>query len=84
MYGKNAKTILNDGTEPFLDDDFKNSYQNEQADGKKNFMMLWLHAYRYTIPAFMGNDAVNEDEKPLKVKTAKPKWTDPEWKFVQW
>jgi 23S rRNA-/tRNA-specific pseudouridylate synthase len=26
MYGKNEKTILNDGGEPFDDADFKNSY----------------------------------------------------------
>jgi hypothetical protein len=28
--------------------------------------MLWLHAYRYTIPEFEGG--------PLKVKTEKPVW----------
>ena len=46
--------------------------------------MLWLHAYRYTIPAFMGAETVNTGEKNLKVKTNKPEWTDPEWKFILW
>jgi len=33
--------------------------------------MLWLHAYKYTIPAFVGGDKEN---KELVIKTAKPEW----------
>lgn len=38
-----------------------NSYQNVEATGKKLFVKLWLHAYRYRY-------------KDLKVKTEVPKW----------
>ena len=44
--------------------------------------MLWLHAYRYTIPAFMGDELVHSDDKSLKVKTDKPKWAIENWKFI--
>ena len=46
MYGGN---IVNEGDpNKFKADDFKNSYQNEEATGKKQFVILWLHAYRYS------------------------------------
>jgi hypothetical protein len=58
MYGikdniPNPKLILNDGGKQFDEKYFANSYQNDQCDGKKSFLILWLHAYKYTIPAFI-------------------------------
>ena len=80
MYGFKDNCILNDGQEALADELFKNSYQNDES-GKKNFMKLWLHAYRYTVPVGEGFDNENEDnknelndEKSIKVKTIKPKW----------
>lgn len=76
MYGAGDKLILNDGGEPIDEAHFKNSYQNDQQDGKKSFLVLWLHAYTYSIPAFMkeGNSDQASDEI-LKVKTKKPAWS---------
>ena len=55
-------SLLNDGLdEQFKEDDFKNSYQNEEATGKKKFVILWLHAFQYTY-------------KDLTVITDVPKW----------
>jgi hypothetical protein len=88
MYGFKEKCVLNGGEEPLPDKLFKNSYQND-TDGKKNFMKLWLHAYRYTVPIGEGfEEAENtksdektvengEDAKLLKVKTKKPDWAQP-------
>ncbi len=42
---------------------FQNSYQDKEEGGKKLFLILWLHAYKYIY-------------KELKVKTPAPKWAD--------
>jgi len=43
MYGG---TIKNEGkVDQFNADDFVNSYQNAEATGKKQFVILWLHAF---------------------------------------
>ena len=43
MYGGKLK---NDGGLTKLDEgDFKNAYQNEEDEGNKMFLILWLHAY---------------------------------------
>ena len=61
MYGGD---IINSGDpEEFRMQDFANSYQNEEATGKKLFVILWLHAFKYTY-----ND--------LTVETAKPSWAE--------
>ena len=41
-------------------DDFKNSYQNEDATGKKMFIKLWLHAYSYTFKKIVAVTEVPE------------------------
>ena len=58
MYGFKDRCILNDGEEPLPEDLFKNSYQNDE-EGKKNFLKLWLHAYRYKVPMGQGFDDKN-------------------------
>ena len=69
MYGGKLK---NDGGLTKLDeDDFKNAYQNEEDEGNKMFLILWLHAYQYTY-------------KELKVKTKKPYWAKEDFKLVIW
>ena len=75
MYGTNA--IMNDGLDDFNEDDFKNSYQNDQQDGKKTFLTLWLHAYKYKIPKDQG---FGDD---LKIKSPKPKWSDKGYKVIK-
>ena len=63
--------IHNDGG-PQLDDSlFKNSYQNDQQDGKKNFLKLWLHAYKYTLP----------EEYGLSIENPKPDWAKEDYKI---
>jgi hypothetical protein len=44
---------------------FENSYQNKEEGGKKEFLVLWLHAYKYSY-----DDIV--------VKTEPPQWTFPQ------
>ena len=44
MYGDKTTCVLNNGGDQFDEELFSNSYQNDQTDGKKNFMKLWLHA----------------------------------------
>ena len=57
MYGGN---IINTGDpEEFRREDFTNSYQNAEAIGKKLFVTLWLHAFKYTY-----NDLTVETPKP--------------------
>ena len=59
MYGGN---ILNSGDSSQInEEDFINSYQNDEATGKKLFIILWLHAYKYTY-------------KDLTVETDVPDW----------
>lgn len=41
---------------------FENSYQDKEEGGKKLFLMLWLHAYKYSYG-------------DLVVKTKVPLWT---------
>ena len=77
--------MINDGGKPYSDEIFSNSYQNDQQDGKKNFLMLWLHAYKYTVPEFMANDGQEGDEEQdLVIKTEKPVWVKEEYEFKQW
>jgi 23S rRNA-/tRNA-specific pseudouridylate synthase len=45
IYGGN---VLNDGLDRFDEKLFSNSYENSEQAGKKMFLILWLHAYRYT------------------------------------
>ena len=58
--------IQNSGIKDEFDpEDFKNAYQNddlEDGEGNKMFLILWLHAYKYTY-------------KEFSVKTKKPEWT---------
>merc|ERR1711981_1047880 len=78
MYGeyKGLLPITNDGKEQPPAAMFHNSYENKEVDGKKNFMSLWLHAYRYTVPAEVtGGDG-------MKVKSKKPEWALQTFKFV--
>lgn len=42
---------------------FENSYQDKEEGGKKLFLVLWLHAYKYIF-------------KEIKVKTKKPEWAN--------
>jgi 23S rRNA-/tRNA-specific pseudouridylate synthase len=58
IYGGNIK---NDGTLQLKPEWFENSYQNTEEAGKKEFLILWLHAYRYKY----------ED---VLVKTELPDW----------
>jgi hypothetical protein len=44
MYGGK---IMNDGKDSFSKVLFENSYQNDEEEGNKMFLILWLHAYRY-------------------------------------
>jgi len=53
--------VKNDGKMQMEKAWFDNSYQNKEEGGKKEFLILWLHAYKYTY----------ED---LKVKTDVPEW----------
>ena len=68
MYGGD---IVNSGdpTE-FDEEDFKSSYQNEEATGKKLFLILWLHAYQYTY-------------KDLVVETDTPNWAKEDFKITK-
>ena len=66
MYGG---SIQNEGIDDqFRSEDFVNSYQNEEATGKKQFIILWLHAYKYTY-------------KQLTVETDVPHWARPEYRL---
>ena len=66
MYGGN---IVNEGNpNQFKADDFKNSYQNEEATGKKQFVILWLHAFSYSY-------------KNIKVETDIPSWAKPNYRM---
>jgi hypothetical protein len=65
MYGLKDKCILNDADLPLPDHLFKNSYQNDE-EGKKNFMKLWLHAYCYKVPSGYGFE--NEDKSNQQKK----------------
>lgn len=59
MYGGK---IRNEGIEGKYDEeDFRNSYENEEDKGSKMFLMVWLHAYKYIY-------------KDLIVKTKLPDW----------
>lgn len=59
MYGGK---IINEGKEDqFNMDDFANAYQNDKETGKRMFIKLWLHAYKYTF-------------KDITIKSPKPKW----------
>lgn len=71
MYGEynGLAPISNDGKKQLAAELFKNSYENKEVDGKKNFMSLWLHAYRYIVPK-----EVSGGTDSLKVKTKKPDW----------
>ena len=75
--------ILNNGGQPIDEAHFKNSYQNDQQDGKKSFLVLWLHAYTYKIPELMTPPEGNKEQgdKLLKVKTEKPAWALPDFKI---
>ena len=42
--------------------DFENSYQNKESSGKKMFVKLWLHAYKYSY-------------REITVKNVAPEWT---------
>ena len=77
MYGeyKGMAPIINDGKKMPPAELFHNSYENKEVDGKKNFMSLWLHAYRYTVPKEVTG------EEALKVKTKKPEWALPGFKL---
>lgn len=57
--------IKNDGKMQLKPEWFENSYQNKEEGGKKEFLVLWLHAFKYTY-----------DE--LSVETAIPEWALPE------
>ena len=43
--------------------------------------MLWLHAYKYTIPGAVGGD---ESDSELAIKTSKPEWAKESYKFIPW
>ena len=62
MYGGN---VINFGDDPnnvaLKQEDFVNAYQNSDATGKKMFVVLWLHAFKYT-------------HRDIAVKTPVPKW----------
>jgi len=75
--------ILNYGLKPYPSRLFDNAYQNEQQGGKKGFMQLWLHAYRYTIPHEIWGEK-EDDKGELKVKTGKPNWALETYKFEKW
>ena len=45
IYGGDLK---NDGKMELKPEWFENSYQNKEEGGKKEFLMLWLHAYQYS------------------------------------
>ena len=54
--------IINQTTSTkYSSEDFSKSYENDDKEGKKMFIKLWLHAYKY----FHSN---------IKVKTNIPDW----------
>lgn len=57
--------MKNDGVMELKTEWFENSYQNKEEGGKKEFLVLWLHAYKYSY-----DDIV--------VKTEPPQWTFPQ------
>lgn len=65
MYGG---TLINDGKLKLDDDMFSKSYQNDEEEGNKKFLILWLHAYKYLY-----ND--------IKVKTKIPDWAKNDFKL---
>ena len=68
MYGGD---IINSGDpNEFKEEDFMNSYQNEEATGKKLFVIIWLHAFKYTY-----NDLV--------VQTDVPNWAKKDFKLAE-
>ena len=62
MYGFKDRCILNDGGERLKEELFENSYQNDE-EGKKGFLKIWLHAYRYTVPIGEGFQKEEESKK---------------------
>jgi hypothetical protein len=67
LYG--GKFLNNAGNEPFTEEDFEGYYQNvEIEDGNRMFLILWLHAYKYTI-------------KDMTVKTQLPEWATSDFKI---
>ena len=62
----------------FPEDLFKNSYQNDQGDGKKTFLVLWLHAYKYTIPGSI----TSSDSESITVKSPIPAWGQEDYKLI--
>ena len=53
--------MKNDGVIDLKPEWFENSYQNKEEGGKKEFLILWLHAYKYVY-------------EELEVKTKLPLW----------
>ena len=41
--------------------------------------MLWLHAYKYTVPSFVASDDKEAGEEDLVIKTDKPEWAKQEY-----
>ena len=66
MYG--GKVINTGDPVQFKKEHFVNSYQNEDVSGKKQFVMLWLHAYKYAY-------------KTLTVETELPEWARLEFRM---
>lgn len=77
MYGEynGLAPITNDGKRQPPAEMFKNSYENKEVGGKKDFMSLWLHAYRYTVPKEVTGG------EGMKVKSKKPDWALQDFKL---
>jgi hypothetical protein len=62
MYGGSVVNFgNNDKNTQLKEQDFVNSYQNDDATGKKMFVVLWLHAYKYCY-------------RDIVAKTSVPDW----------
>lgn len=57
--------ILNEG-EYYIEEDFANSYANLEEGGKRTFIKVWLHSFKYVFG-------------DIKVKTEVPYWAKEEF-----
>ena len=70
MYGTELgeKIIFNDGGQKSKKFDFSEN----QDKFKNNFLMLWLHAYKYSVP--LKNAEKGGVFEDLVIKTERPEW----------
>ena len=85
-----VKPILNTGLKEYPSDLFASAYQNDDVEGKRHFLVLWLHAYKYSIPMNLwigqkeaqNNENNQESQNKVKIlKTKKPEWADQSFKM---